>query len=293
MPFVDIRFSNVCNLRCRICNTQLSTALAAEARASSGFPAGGSPVQRPYADWEAFWRQLQPILEDGLEQISFLGGEPLIMEEHYRILDFLIARGRSDVRLQYNTNFSTLRFRGRDVIDLWSRFPNVIVCASLDGSGARGEYMRKGLKWEAAVANREEMLRRRPDVGFSIAATMSIFNALHLPDFHREWVEKGYVDHDGFQIAKLTGPECYCAQVLPAALKERVLESYWRHQERFLDAGSLAAHDFAAAAHFIQAQDHSGLLPEFVAMTRRLDQLRGEDCREVFPELAGLFEAAA
>jgi len=216
----------------------------------------------------------------------------LLMEEHYRILDYLIARGHTDMRLTYNTNFSTLRFQGRDVIDLWSRFRNVHVAASLDGSGRRGEYMRKGLCWDTVVANREEMLRRCPDVEFGIKATLSIFNALHLPDFHREWVEKGYIERNEFAFNMLVTPALYRIQVLPEALKQRVLESYRRHQESFLDADDTAARDFADAARYLQEQDCSEFLPGFVAMTRRLDQLRGEDCREVFPELAALFEAA-
>jgi len=291
VPSVDIRFSNVCNLRCRTCDPTQSSAWAADAQAL-GSPVEGGAIQKPYADWDSLWRQLQPLLEEGLEEMVFFGGEPLIMEEHYRILDFLIARGFTSVRLRYNTNFSTLRFQGRDVIDLWSRFRDVRVIASLDGSGRRGEYLRKGLCWDAAVANREEMLRRCPEVVFSISATLSIFNALHLPDFHREWGEKGYIDRDEFALNMLVAPEIYRAQALPPALKQRVLEAYRRHQETFLDADGSAAHDFAAAAHFIAAQDRSEQLPGFVAMTRRLDQLRGEDCREVFPELAALFEAA-
>ena len=292
VPSLDIRFSNVCNLRCRTCDPTQSSAWAADARAL-GLPVEGGPILRPYDDWDTLWRQLQPLLEGGLEEIVFFGGEPLIMEEHYRILDFLIARQLTHVRLRYTTNFSTLRFQGRDVIDLWSRFRDVRVIASLDGFGRRGEYLRKGLSWNAVVANREEMLRRCPHVAFSISATFSIFNALHLPDFHREWGEKGYIDRNEFAINMLVAPEIYRAQALSAALKQRVAESYRRHQESFLDADGMAAHDFAAAAHFMQAQDRSELLPEFVAMTRRLDQLRGEDCREVFPELAALFEASA
>jgi len=292
VPFLDLRFSNVCNLRCRICEPSKSSAWAADARAL-GIPVAGKSVQKAYDDWDSLWRQLQPLLEEGLEEIVFEGGELLVMEEHYRTLDFLIARGLTDVRLTYHTNFSTLRFQGRDVIDLWSRFRNVHVVASLDGSGRRGEYMRKGLSWDTVVANREEMLRRCPAVIFSISATVSIFNALHLPDFHREWVEKGYVDRDSFALNMLLEPAIYRMQVLPPALKRQVLESYRRHRETFLDAGGSAALDFAAAARLLQAQDCSELLPGFVAMTRSLDRLRGEDCREVFPELAGLFEAAA
>ena len=178
------------------------------------------------------------------------------------------------------------------MIDLWSHFRNIKVTASLDGSGRRGEYLRKGLCWDTVVANREEMLRRCPDVVFAVSSTLSIFNALHLPDFHREWVEKGYIDRDAFALNILLAPEMYRMQVLPAAIKERVLESYRRHRESFLDADGMPALDFATAANFLQAQNHSRLLPEFVTMTRRLDRLRGEDCREVFPELAALFEAA-
>ena len=108
----------------------------------------------------------------------------------------------------------------------------------------------------------------------------------------KEWVGKGYVDRDAFALNMLVTPEMYRMQVLPPALKQRVLESYRRHQESFLDAGGAAARDFAAGARSLQAQDCHELLPEFVAMTRYLDEQRGEDCREVFPELAVLFEAA-
>ena len=292
VPFLDIRFSNVCNLRCRTCRASLSSAWAADAQAL-GLQVEGGPIQNSYDDWDNLWRQLQPVLEAGIEMIYFSGGEPLIMEEHYRVLDFLIARGLTDVRLAYNTNFSTLRFQGRDVIDRWSRFRKVHVTASLDGSSRRGEYLRKGLCWDTVVANREEMLRRCPDVGFSVSATLSIFNALHLPDFHREWVEKGYIERNAFAFCILGTPAIYRTQVLPAALKQLVSDSYQRHQKSFLDADGPAARGFAAAASLMEAQDFSELLPEFVAMTRRLDALRGEDCREVFPELAPLFEDAA
>ena len=90
----------------------------------------------------------------------------------------------------------------------------------------------------------------------------------------------------------LVSPEIYCMQVLPPPLKEKALESYGRLQESFLDADASAARDFTAAARFMEEQDRSELLRGFLATTRRLDALRGEDCREVFPELAELFEAA-
>ncbi|HVA67308.1 MAG TPA: twitch domain-containing radical SAM protein [Elusimicrobiota bacterium] len=246
-------------------------------------------VRRAYEDWDVLLRQLEPLLEEGLEEIVFAGGEALVMDEHYRVLDFLLQNGLCGVRLHYITNFSTLHFKGRDVLDAWSRFKSVKVAASLDGSGRRGEYLRKGLNWDAVVSNREEMLKRCPGIEFNVSTTLSAFNALHLPDFHREWTRRGYIGRNDFVINLLLDPEEQCAQVLPPAMKRRVVAAYRRHRAAFARSGR-AAQEFAAAERFMEARDESRLLPRFVESTRRLDALRGENCPEVFPELAALFD---
>ena len=60
------------------------------------------------------WEQLVEHI-DHVEQIYFAGGEPLMMEEHYNILDELERRGRFDVRLIYNTNFTHTKLKDRTV----------------------------------------------------------------------------------------------------------------------------------------------------------------------------------
>ena len=99
------------------------------------------------------WDQLEPHF-DTVERIYFAGGEPLMMEEHYRILKRLIKMGRSEVVLIYNTNLSTLNLKKDSVLDLWPQFDRVVIEASLDGSGERGEFVRKGLVWEEWKENR-------------------------------------------------------------------------------------------------------------------------------------------
>jgi hypothetical protein len=70
------------------------------------------------------WTQLEPHL-DYVEQIYFAGGEPLLMEEHYRILDELVRRKRFDVRLIYNTNFTHTDLKGNSVFEYWKQLnPN-------------------------------------------------------------------------------------------------------------------------------------------------------------------------
>ena len=62
---------------------------------------------------------------DNVEEIYFAGGEPLIMDEHYYILEKLIAKGRRDVRLRYSTNLMKIKYKQWDNIELWRHFDSV------------------------------------------------------------------------------------------------------------------------------------------------------------------------
>lgn len=293
--YFDIRFSNVCNFRCRICSHSSSSRWHEDAVALGAAPPGSEPVTRSVRDFPGFLAQLESLI-DGLEEIYFAGGEPLVTDEHYALLDLLIARGRTDVLLKYNTNFSRLTHRDRDALALWARFPRVIVSASLDGSHRRGELQRKEQDWEETVALRRRLRERCPHVRFLVTPTVSAFNVLHLPAFHREWVEEGLSDVTDFWPSVLIQPEAYDARVLPEPLK-REARSLWAAHLDFIEARPSerpelrARHRaaWAAVLDHLDSADHSGRLPEFVARVERLDALRGERTAEVFPELAALF----
>ena len=63
------------------------------------------------------WDELEPYF-GVVEEIYFAGGEPLLMEEHYRILNRLVDDGRTEeVTLKYNTNFSTMAYKKTNVLD--------------------------------------------------------------------------------------------------------------------------------------------------------------------------------
>ncbi|MBK8698389.1 MAG: twitch domain-containing radical SAM protein [Saprospiraceae bacterium] len=107
---LDIRFSNQCNLKCRICNASASSAWREEA-IQMGYIQDHFPnVVRATNDEASFWKLYVKLLPH-IEKIHFAGGEPLLMEEHYKTLEHLIAIGKTDTHISYNTNFSTLRFR--------------------------------------------------------------------------------------------------------------------------------------------------------------------------------------
>lgn len=235
------------------------------------------------------WEQLEPHL-DYVEQIYFAGGEPLLMEEHYRILDELVRRKRFDVRLIYNTNFTHTDLKGRSVFEYWKQFKSVAVGASLDDMGARGEYIRKGTDWGVVQQNRRDMLSICPDVDFYISPTLSILNAHHLPDFHRTWTEQGLIRAQDLNVNILQDPAYYRIDIAPAKYKAE-LEAKWRRHIEWLapqDPLGRATQGFESAITFMNATDNTHLLDTFWRKTHELDAIRNESCLDVIPELKAL-----
>lgn len=291
MSYWDIRFSNLCNLSCRSCGHIFSSSWYQDQAQLAGpeWAKNNRALNIAGRNKDDMWEQLMPHI-DYVEQIYFAGGEPLMMEEHYRILDELERRGRFDVRLIYNTNFTQTRLKDREVFDYWKKFTSVAVGASLDAQGPRAEYIRRGTDWAAVERNREEMLRVCPNVDFYISPTLSIMNALHLPAFHKTWVEKGYIRAQDLNVNILQDPAHFRIDIAPIKYKQRVRQAYAEHLEwlRPQDPLQRATQGFESAITYMMATDNSQLLSEFWSKTHELDAIRNESMLVAIPELEAL-----
>lgn len=309
---IQLIFSNKCNFRCRTCNPWWSSAWVAEAKrfgaemrfwpSKDGESLGGHQVDfkivRPTDARGELWTEIEPFLPR-LKEIQFVGGEPLAEAEHFEFLKRLIDAKRTGIALSYNTNFSITRLAGDDVFRLWQRFRKVEVVASIDGAAERGEYLRKGFRWDLFLRNRERLAAVCPEAAFSVMTTLSVMNVLHLPDLHRELLERRVigVGRDSETVFLSTPPE-YSIQVLPPHLKRLVLR-----QCRSFALELIAKYGRGDGARtrlflrdiprFMMAGDRVDLLPQFRARTMLLDNSRGESFPGVFPELAELMTAAA
>jgi organic radical activating enzyme len=291
MTYWDIRFSNLCNLSCRSCGHIFSSSWHKDQAQLIG---GDWSIKNQVLNYAGrtetdIWEQLIPHL-DYVEQIYFAGGEPLMMAEHYNILDELEKRKRWDVRLIYNTNFTHTRLKDRTVFDYWKRFQSVSVGASLDDMGTRAEYIRKGTNWDRVYQNRKEMMQICPNVDFYISPTLSILNAWHLPDFHKNWVEQGLIRPQDLNVNILQDPAHLRIDIAPAEYKEQLKEKYQEHLTwlRPLDQLQRASVGFESAIKFMEATDNSNLIPTFWNKTLELDQIRKENALDVIPELIAL-----
>lgn len=291
--YYDIRFSNLCNMKCRTCGDTFSNLWADENKKRFNW-AGKDNVA---IDVKVLYsgRNETDMMEQSLEhipyveQIYFAGGEPLIMPEHYTIIEALKEQKRFDVKIVYNTNFMKLKYGKHNILEDWKLFDSVSVGASLDIYGKRGEYMRKGTKWDTIVRNRERMLEVCPNVDFYLSPTVGLFNILKVCEFHKDWTERGFIKASDFHINLLYTPKDRKCDVLPPRLKDEAREKILNHLEWIKTQGQNAMArcipEFEAMLRVMDAEDRTELIPEFFRINDPLDEWREEKFDDIFPEL--------
>jgi MoaA/NifB/PqqE/SkfB family radical SAM enzyme len=283
---LDLRINNVCNFKCRFCHGWASNRWFNEHNLV--FP--DNPISEKYHGIDrdqSFWDDFDRDIVRNLETIHLAGGEPLIIDAHYRLLEKLIAAGRTDVYLQYNTNLSHLKFKHWDIIQLWKQFPNLKISLSLDGVGRKGEYIREGLDYEEWVENVRRLQREVPHARRVLHFVVCIFNVIDFPEHFKTIAENQFVEPGWMILTFLNWPAYLSAQVLMPELKCKA--------ERNLR--ELLSSDFGIVPHtrgqiealieFLKAEDLFRTYgKEFAERTRILDRARGQNAAELFPDLA-------
>lgn len=295
LHYYDIRFSNLCNFRCRTCGPIFSSNWYNDyVKLYNKKPdvLGQEMASVEYTGRHKYdmWEQMQEHIPH-LEQIYFAGGEPLIMEEHYMILNELVKRKMFHVRLVYNTNFSVFKYKDQDIFELWKLFDSVSIGASLDDNFARGEYIRKGQNWEETEANRRRMIEICPKVDFYVSSTVSVYNILHITEFHRDMWDKNLINSpQDWNINLCQSPDNERPDILPQIYKDQAISKIEEHIKWLepQDKLSRATVGFKGIIKFLNQQTNDHLLADFFKMNDRIDSLRNEKFEEVFPEYKDL-----
>jgi sulfatase maturation enzyme AslB (radical SAM superfamily) len=287
MRYFDIRFSNICNFKCRTCGSGFSTQWEQEDQKSKIWYARSVPKN----DNLAFLEEIKDQV-DNLKIAYFAGGEPLITEEHYILLEEMIRRGATGVQLRYNTNISNLKFKDKDLLGLWSKFDLPIdIYASIDHYGERAEYIRHGTDWGQVETNLIQV-KSTSFVKFQLNTVLSAFNYLTIKEFYQYLKDKNlYTPTDYAYLFHMTTPTYYSAHMLPPEYKvigrqnmETAIQFFSDNQYRNDQIEHLQ--NASNWVELCNTWDEEKAM--FKSEITRLDGLRGESFEKVFPELAGI-----
>ena len=226
--YLDIRFSNVCNLKCLTCWHGASSSWFDEAvRNKTNF--GDKAIIKATENNTELIAEVLDYAET-VEEVYFAGGEPLLMEEHYQLLEQLLESGKQNTRLRYNTNLSQLHLRDKKAIEYWKRFPDVTVSVSVDAVGVQVEEIRRGLRWEKLLSNFLKVKTECPHVQLEIAPTISNLNVFEIGSLHRFFVENGYIeDVNKIYLNLLERPKQYNIQGLDEQQKANTKKKLEEH----------------------------------------------------------------
>ena len=166
----DYRFSNLCNFKCRMCGDMLSSAWETEEKSHAMVdwsnsknnwmvPAVRSAISA-FQDNQIEAEFSAAVESHRVEEVYWVGGEPLMYEQHWRYMRRIVELGDGHrVYARYNTNLSRIRYRDMDLYrDILAHVRDWQICASLDGTNEIGEYIRTGLDYEQFCSNFEQGL---------------------------------------------------------------------------------------------------------------------------------------
>jgi hypothetical protein len=115
-------------------------------------------------------------------------------------------------------------------------------------------------------------------------------NAMHLTDFHYDWVQKGFIRPQDLNINILQDPGYYRIDIAPMHYKQLIQDKFedhlaWLRPEDTLQRATVG---FESAINFMMSTDNTHLLPKFWSKTHELDAIRNEHILDVIPELKEL-----
>ncbi len=317
--YLDLRLGHTCNLKCVMCSphdssrwTQDYNQLVSKTKSTVVLKQIGwnaSEFNNQWYEKPEFWQEVFDQIPN-IEEIYFAGGEPLMIKEHKRFLEEIISRGyAAKIQLRYNSNGILI---DQKMIDIWTNFKQVRFAFSIDALGDRNYYIRYPTEW-SDIERSLRMLDNTPDnIHVSIACAVQVFNAKHIVDFAKWKLSQGFKKINKFKMDDFeTGggiislhllyiPTFLSARILPQKDKEEIRKQFadfkqwlwdnYRQDDNFWKTNPYGWARWEGILKFIEAEDHTHLLPDFKEYAKNLDSIRGLNAVDYFPELGDILK---
>ncbi len=321
LRYLDLRFGNRCNLKCRMCGpTESDKWYDLTPKVWNGtttFKDGHRKLNivqnekgqyglevDPYQWYESkkFWTELEKYLPR-LQRIYLAGGEPLLIEAQFDFLQKCINLGYAqNIILEYNSNITALTPK---ILKIWSQFRKIEIGMSIDGVGAINDYIRTGSQWQKIAQNLNTL--DQADGFFKLwwACTVQIYNMVHLPETMRWILENNFErinqSKKGREILTphpLSHPAFLAVTTFPQASKLKIKELFEKEKVKIaeelglVDGQNNEKRDREIArfqsvldnyVNIMFSKDTSDLKEKFWVYTEKLDRIHGVSLSDVSP----------
>jgi len=254
---LDLRLSNKCNLKCRMCNEIASSQIAKEKFINPSITEVNSGL-------------ISEHLKD-IKELRLLGGEPSLTPQCFDILTKLIECNNTDIDIMITTNATATK---QYWFDLVKHFPNIVWQFSIDSVGEINDYIRTNStysKLKDTIKRYRIIGKDYPNWKYTISQTIQIYN---LTSYFKLNDDLGDLVEECDVVSPLTWPEKLNIKNLPWSIRQKYI--------------NLPHHDTIRS---ILSQPENDplttytLMTEFIKYTEHLDLIRGTSFGDIDSEL--------
>ena len=308
----DYRFSNLCNFSCRMCGDMLSSTWETENKKHGKGDYehdriwGRKDIKEKlekFHDQQIVKEFVEAVEEKRITELYWCGGEPLMWKIHWTAMERIKELGYADrVLARYNSNMSRINFYGKNLFDdILQHFPKFQICASIDGTGEIGEYIRTGLKYNEWLENIKYGLkfcdnnqyykRMQLDLTITLPGIFDLENMVHLSnDLGIELLTK--------QVFNFSHDNAMAPLFMPYDIMSEIIDDV---REKTIKYKNKNLRNFFGQLDEMQKQKRNN---EFVydektyregqqqgkAEIERLDKIRGTDIKKILSKNKGALE---
>lgn len=315
--YVDLRMGTKCNLKCIMCSPHDSSLWMGDWKKL--YPQIQNKSLKELCSWEKgsggggsytwhknnphFWDQLYNQVPN-MKQLYFAGGEALVIEEHYQLLEEVARRGYGDqIELRYNSNGIDIPKR---LFELWDRFYRVRYHFSIDSIKDMNDYIRWPPHWDKIVDSLNILDKSKDHIEVTIACAVQALNIYYIPDLIKWKIKQNFTKINPYPLGAglinfhfVYHPAFLNVKVLPQWFKIKVKDKYeefyiwlqknYRHDQEFLQSG-YGINRLKGMISFMLSDDWSRRLPEFIEYISLMDNIRGTSFSSTFPEMTDIMK---
>ncbi len=304
--YLDLRLGNLCNLKCRSCNSYNSSQIHRETVQlidsnpeyrdfySKYNGPGKPPATSEWYESDAFWDEVISSIPN-LRKVYLTGGEPTLIEKNYKFMQACIDSGYAkNIFLMFNINCTNVQEK---FLSYLPHFQFVLINASIDGFGPANEYIRHLSRWETIDKNLRKLVELPRNVQIGVTPVLQIYNILNIVEL-LDYVESISISSSrdiNIDFLYATDPVYINPQILPQSIKAEAiarLEAY-KQRSRTYHSQRYLKNSIDSCINLLNEQPEadSAKLRDFADYTRMLDVNRKQSLHATFPELASMLEA--
>lgn len=307
IPYFDLRLGNMCNLKCVMCSPHDSSSWIKDWKLQYPKYKNQDLIkdQNWNPDYDYTWYKKGSFIDSmkgqahHIKELYFAGGEPLMIPEHYAILEFMVAEGHAkNCILRYNSNGTEISER---LLELWEKFKLVKFNFSLDAIYEQNDYIRYPSKFSTIESNLK-LLDQTPDnIIVNIACAVQALNIYRISDLAEWKLDQNFKKINALPYgAGIIGlhlvylPSHLNVRVLPKHIKKEVDTKITNFAMSFKRDIEFSLNPFGrqrwyGLLNYMNSEDWSHKLPSMKEYLKINDQTRGQNFVEVFPELESIY----